>query len=314
MFEKLKKENFKVFFYASIKCKESLRGMIHLKKIAFIGIGVMGKSIVKHLLTANYPVAIYTRTKSKAETLLEIGATWAETASEATENADVIITMVGYPADVEQVYFGDKGIFEGSKVGQIVIDMTTSSPELAKKIATRASELQMSSVDAPVSGGDVGAQNGVLSIMCGGEKETFEAIRPILEVFGKDIVYQGAPGAGQHTKMANQIAIASNMIGVCEAIVYAENAGLDLEVVLSSISSGAAGSWSLSNLAPRILKGDFEPGFFIKHFLKDMDIALREAEIMQLELPGLSLAREMYRELIEKGYGEKGTQALYKNY
>lgn len=285
-----------------------------MKKIGFIGIGVMGKSIVKHLLKANYPVAVYTRTKSKAEDLLEIGATWAETASEVTENADVIITMVGYPADVEHVYFGEKGVFEGSKAGQIIVDMTTSSPELAKKIAARANELQMSSVDAPVSGGDVGAQNGVLSIMCGGERTAFDAIHPILSVFGKDIVYQGGPGAGQHTKMANQIAIATNMIGVCEAIVYAEKAGLDPEIVLSSISSGAAGSWSLSNLAPRILKDDFEPGFYVKHFLKDMDIALAEAEMMQLELPGLSLARGMYNELIEKGYGEKGTQALYMNY
>lgn len=226
----------------------------------------MGKSVVRHLLHANYPVTVYTRTKSKTEDLLAQGATWANTAREATEQADIIFTMVGYPQDVEHVYFGEEGIFEGGKAGQIIIDMTTSSPELAKRIAAHAETLQMSSIDAPVSGGDVGAQNGVLSIMCGGRKETFDAISPILEVFGKDIVYQGEAGAGQHTKMANQIAIATNMIGVCEAIVYAEKAGLDPNIVLSSISSGAAGSWSLSNLAPRMLKGDFAPGFYVKHF------------------------------------------------
>lgn len=285
-----------------------------MKKIGFIGIGVMGKSVVKHLLNANYPVTVYTRTRSKAEDLLEIGATWAKTAKEVAENADIIFTMVGYPTDVEYVYFGENGIFEGGKAGQIVVDMTTSSPELAKKIAAHAESLQMSSIDAPVSGGDVGARNGVLSIMCGGQKETFEALFPVLEIFGKDIVYQGKAGAGQHTKMANQIAIATNMIGVCEAIVYAEKAGLDPNIVLSSISSGAAGSWSLSNLAPRMLKGDFEPGFYVKHFLKDMDIALAEAEMMQLNLPGLALAREMYHSLLEKGYGDNGTQVLYKKY
>lgn len=285
-----------------------------MKRIAFIGIGVMGKSIVEHLLKANYPVTVYTRTKSKAESLLEIGATWAKTPREATEKADVIFTMVGYPADVEHVYFGEKGVFEGGGAGKIVVDMTTSSPELAKRIAMHAKTCQMSAIDAPVSGGDTGAQKGVLSIMCGGEKNTFEAIYSILQRFGKDIVYQGPAGAGQHTKMANQIAIATNMIGVCEAIAYSEKAELDLETVLSSISSGAAGSWSLSNLAPRMLKGDFEPGFFVKHFLKDMDIALAEAEMMQLDLPGLKLAREMYHRLMEKGYGEKGTQVLYKNY
>lgn len=290
------------------------KGAFILKKIAFVGIGVMGKSVVRHLLHANYPVTVYTRTKSKTEDLLAQGATWANTAREATEQADIIFTMVGYPQDVEHVYFGEEGIFEGGKAGQIIIDMTTSSPELAKRIAAHAETLQMSSIDAPVSGGDVGAQNGVLSIMCGGRKETFDAISPILEVFGKDIVYQGEAGAGQHTKMANQIAIATNMIGVCEAIVYAEKAGLDPNIVLSSISSGAAGSWSLSNLAPRMLKGDFAPGFYVKHFLKDMDIALAEAEEVKLDLPGLALAREMYHRLIEEGYGDQGTQVLYKSY
>lgn len=296
-----------------IDCK--YKGGVYLvKKIAFIGIGVMGKSVVRHLLKENYEVTIFTRTKSKATELIEDGAVWKNTVAEATEHAQVIFTMVGYPEDVEQVYFGEKGVFEVGKSGQVVVDMTTSSPALAKRIASQAIEQNMHAIDAPVSGGDVGAKNGTLSIMCGGDKEVFEKIAPILSVFGKDVVYQGDAGAGQHTKMANQIAIATNMIGVCEAIVYAEKAGLNPKVVLSSIASGAAGSWSLSNLAPRMLKGDFEPGFYVKHFLKDMDIALKEAEMMELHLPGLALAREMYNQLIEAGYGEKGTQVLYKHY
>ncbi|MCZ2257181.1 NAD(P)-dependent oxidoreductase [Sporosarcina sp. G11-34] len=285
-----------------------------LNKIAFIGTGVMGSSVVRHLLQANYEVTIYTRTKEKAATLIEAGAKWSETASAATEEADIVFTMVGYPADVESIYLGENGIFEGSKEGQIIVDMTTSSPALAKKIELEAKNRNMASIDAPVSGGDIGAKNGTLSIMCGGDPEVFEKISPILSVFGKDIVYQGLAGAGQHTKMCNQIAIATNMIGVCEAIAYAEQAGLDPKTVLKSISSGAAGSWSLSNLGPRMLKGDFEPGFYIKHFLKDMDIALKEAEEMKLSLPGLELARSMYNRLVSKGLEDKGTQALYKSY
>ena len=285
-----------------------------LNKIAFIGTGVMGSSVVRHLLQANYKITIYTRTKEKAAALIEAGAQWSETASEATANADIVFTMVGYPADVESIYFGENGIFEGSKEGKIIVDMTTSSPALAKRIEQEAKSRNMAAIDAPVSGGDIGAKNGTLSIMCGGDAEVFEKIFPILSVFGKDIVYQGLAGAGQHTKMCNQIAIATNMIGVCEAIAYAEQAGLDPETVLKSISSGAAGSWSLSNLAPRMLKGDFEPGFYIKHFLKDMDIALNEAEQMKLSLPGLELARSMYNRLVGKGLEDKGPQALYESY
>lgn len=288
--------------------------MMMVKNIAFIGTGVMGASIIRHLLKAGHHVTIFTRTKSKAESLIKEGAIWADTASHAVKNAEVIFTMAGYPRDVESIYFGEEGIFEGGRAGQIVVDMTTSSPELAKIIAAHAAKLQMSSMDAPVSGGDVGARKGVLSIMCGGDQEVFEQIKPILAVFGKDIVYQGAAGAGQHTKMANQIAIATNMIGVCEAMVYAKRAGLDPQTVLSSISSGAAGSWSLSNLAPRMLAGDFEPGFYVKHFLKDMDIALSEAEMMEIDLPGLKLARNMYHELVADGHEDKGTQVLYKKY
>lgn len=285
-----------------------------MKKIGFIGTGVMGSSVIKHLLQANYDVTIYTRTKGKAIESINEGAKWVNTPSEVSAIADVVFTMVGYPQDVEEIYFGFEGIFKSGKEGQIVVDMTTSSPALAIRIAKEARKRKMSAIDAPVSGGDIGARNGTLSIMCGGESTVFEHILPILSVFGKEIVYQGGAGSGQHTKMCNQIAIATNMIGVCEAIIYAENAGLNPEIVLKSISTGAAGSWSLSNLAPRMLINDFEPGFYVKHFLKDMDIALEEAEAMQIKLPGLSLARTMYNDLIEKGYGDKGTQVLYKKY
>ena len=283
-------------------------------KIAFIGTGVMGSSIVKHLLEADYEVSLFTRTKEKAEALIDLGATWAETAGQATVDADFVLTMVGYPSDVEEVYYSEDGILANARKGMVLIDMTTSSPALAKRIATDAELKGISSIDAPVSGGDVGAQNGTLSIMCGGNEQTFQEILPLLQVFGKQIVYQGESGAGQHTKMCNQIAIATNMIGVCEALAYGKEAGLDAETVLQSISSGAAGSWSLSNLAPRMIKGDFEPGFYVKHFLKDMNIALTEAEQMKLKLPGLQLAKEMYNELVEEGFGEKGTQVLYRQY
>jgi len=285
-----------------------------IEKLAFIGTGVMGASVIRHLLKNNYEVNMYTRTKEKAELLIEAGATWSDTIGEAVKDADLVFTMVGYPTDVEEIYFGENGIFKNGKAGQILIDMTTSSPALAKRIADEGYKLQMSAIDAPVSGGDIGARNGTLSIMCGGDENTFNVVLPILSIFGEQIVYQGTAGAGQHAKMSNQIAIASNMIGVCEALAYAEKAGLNTETVLKSISTGAAGSWSLSNLAPRMLKKDFEPGFYVKHFLKDMNIALAEAEEMNLPLPGLQLAREMYKQLEQKGFAEKGTQVLYKRY
>lgn len=287
---------------------------MEIKKIAFIGTGVMGASVVKHLLDSDYEVAIYTRTKEKARSLIEVGAVWEDTVAGAVKDAELVFTMLGYPVDVEEIYFGDGGIFSTGKAGQILIDMTTSSPALAIRIAKAGATLQMAAIDAPVSGGDIGAKNGTLSIMCGGEEEVFNAITPILSVFGKQIVYQGQAGSGQHAKMCNQIAIATNMIGVCEALVYAEKMGLDPETVLKSISTGAAGSWSLSILAPRMLNKDFEPGFYVKHFLKDIKIALTEAEAMELSLPGLELAHEMYEKLVDKGLGEKGTQVLYKNY
>lgn len=283
-------------------------------KMAFIGTGVMGTSIVKHLLNNDYEVAIYSRTKSKAEPLIQAGASWASTIDAVVEEATIIFTMVGYPADVEEVYFGERGILSAGKQGQILIDMTTSSPAIAKRIAEHATRQKMSALDAPVSGGDIGAKNGTLSIMCGGDQHIYDEVLPILSIFGQQIVYQGKAGAGQHAKMCNQIAIATNMIGVSEAIVYAEKAGLDPDTVLQSISSGAAGSWSLSNLAPRMLNEDFEPGFYVKHFLKDMNIALEEAAAMDLRLPGLELAQKMYDHLVEQGYGDKGTQVLYKSY
>ena len=285
-----------------------------MNKIAFIGIGVMGASIVKHLLNAGKDVTIYTRTKSKAEPLLALGAKWANSPAEASVDQQVIFTMVGFPSDVKEVYEGEQGILRTANEGAIVVDMTTSEPTLAKEIYDKAKEKNIASLDAPVSGGDIGAQNGTLSIMVGGEYDVFEQMKPVFEIFGANIVYQGTAGAGQHTKMCNQIVIASGMIGVCEAIVYGMKAGLNVEDVLKSISSGAAGSWSLSNLAPRMIREDLEPGFYIKHFMKDMKIALDEAEKMNLQLPGLQLAKDMYSTLMEAGYENKGTQALFKYY
>ena len=283
------------------------------QKIAFIGTGVMGTSIVKHLLKADYDVTVFTRTREKAEILVNNGAQWAESVAQAVKSAEIVITMVGYPSDVEEVYYTD-GIIAHAAEGTILIDMTTSSPALAKKIYEDAKSNGLFSLDAPVSGGDIGAQNGTLSIMCGGDQNVFQQMESLFKVFGKQIIYQGEAGAGQHTKMCNQIAIATNMIGVCEALVYGKEAGLDLDVVLQSISSGAAGSWSLSNLGPRMIKGDFEPGFYVKHFLKDMEIALDEAEQMKLTLPGLQLARNMYSRLANDGFAEKGTQVLYEQF
>jgi len=284
------------------------------ERIAFIGTGVMGASIIKHLLKNGHEVSVYTRTKEKAEPLVALGASWASSPAEAFKDKDIALTMVGYPADVEEVYFGDNGLFQTTKKGDIVIDMTTSEPTLAKKIYLHAQSVGVEALDAPVSGGDVGAQNGTLSIMVGGDLHTFNRVTPVLQQFGANIVYQGEAGAGQHAKMCNQIVIASGMIGVCESLAYGLKAGLDLTTVLQSISSGAAGSWSLSNLAPRMIKEDFAPGFYIKHFVKDMKIALDESKKMGISLPGLALAYEMYDKLIAEGYGENGTQALLKYY
>ncbi len=290
------------------------KGEMMMTNIAFIGTGVMGQGMIKNFLKAGHTVHLYTRTKERALPLVELGATWYDTAQAAAEQGDVIFTVVGYPKDVEEVYFGDHGIFKAAQQGKIVVDMTTSQPALAKKISDAAQAFGMEALDAPVSGGDIGAQNGTLSIMVGGSKQAFEKVTPLFEVIGQNIVLQGEAGAGQHTKMCNQIAIATNMIGVCEALAYGKKAGLDMERVLQSIATGAAGSWSLSNLAPRMLQGDKEPGFYIRHMIKDMGIALDEASRMELKLPGLAMAKAMYDELSAKGYDQNGTQALIDYY
>ncbi|PLT28929.1 NAD(P)-dependent oxidoreductase [Peribacillus deserti] len=280
--------------------------------IGFIGIGVMGNSMAGHLLQSGHEVFVYTRTKEKAQNLLDQGALWADSPKEMAGKADVIISIVGYPSDVEEIYLGEQGIIEHASKGTFLIDMTTSTPSLAIRIYEEAEKKGLYSLDAPVSGGDVGAKNATLTIMAGGDEDAFNKVKPILAKMGTNIQYQGKAGSGQHTKMSNQIAIASNMIGVCEAIVYAEKAGLDAETVLKSISAGSAGSWSLSNLAPRMINGNFEPGFYIKHFIKDMKIAIDEAEKMELHLPGLSLAKSLYEKLAESGEENSGTHALYK--
>lgn len=283
-------------------------------KIGFIGTGVMGKEMIRNLMRSGYELYVYNRTKEKAKDLVEEGAQWKNTPGEIAQVADVVITMVGYPKDVEEVYFGESGIIANAKKGSYIIDMTTSSPMLAKNIYNKAKDRGIYALDAPVSGGDVGAMEGKLSIMVGGEKLVFNKVLPILEAMGTNIVLQGTAGAGQYTKMANQIAIASNMMGVCEAMAYAKKAGLNPETVLKSIGQGAAGSWSLSNLAPRMIKGDFAPGFYIKHFIKDMNIAIESAEELELNMPGLELAKFLYDKLAQMGEENSGTQALYKLY
>ncbi len=282
------------------------------KKVGFVGTGVMGKSMAGNLMEAGYDVHVYTRTKEKALALLEKGAKWQESVSKLASAVDVVITIVGYPSDVEEVYFGKDGIIENAKTGSYLIDMTTSSPFLAETIATRSAEKGLFALDAPVSGGDIGAKNGTLAIMVGGEESAFEAISPILEIMGENIVHQGPAGAGQHTKMCNQITIATNMIGVCEAITYAQKAGLDPSRVLESITTGAAGSWSLSNLAPRMIAGNYAPGFYVKHFIKDMRIALEASKEMDMLTPGLELSLSLYQQLAEQGEEDSGTQALIK--
>lgn len=283
-------------------------------QLGFIGTGVMGKSLVKHLLEAGHKVTIYTRTAKKAQDLIEQGAVLVESPKQVAQQSDVLFTMVGYPSDVEEVYFSENGLLNHAKEGSYLVDMTTSKPNLAVRIYEAASAKGVKVLDAPVSGGDIGAQKGTLSIMVGGEEPVFREVLPLLQLLGKNIVYQGPAGSGQHTKMCNQINIATNMIGVCESLMYAKKAGLDPETVLRSISSGAAGSWSLSNLAPRMIAEDFAPGFYIKHFIKDMKIAIEEAEMLDIDLPGLRLSLGMYEQLAEQGYEDNGTQALVNYY
>ena len=255
-------------------------------------------------------MSVYNRSPEKCKPLVDLGATIQDSPQAVATNSDIVFSIVGFPSDVSEIYLGERGIFAGAQAGQIFVDMTTSQPSLAKRIAERALQLGAAALDAPVSGGDIGAKEARLSIMVGGDQAAFEALMPCWDRMGKTIVYQGGPGAGQHTKMVNQVLIATNMIGVCESLLYAHRAGLDVETVLKSVSSGAAGSWSLTNLAPRILNKDFQPGFLVDHFVKDMGIVLEEAKAMKLALPGLALAHQLYVALQSHDGGRLGTQAL----
>ncbi len=263
-----------------------------------------------HLIDAGYRATVFNRTPGKADALVAKGATLASSPSEVAQASDVVFTIVGFPDDVESVILGEQGVLSGASAGMTIVDMTTSRPSLAEKIAAKAAEQGVASIDAPVSGGDTGAKNAALSIMIGGDAAAIARIDPLFRLMGKTIVHQGGPGRGQHTKMVNQTLIASGMIAVCEALLYASKVGLDLPTVLQSVSSGAAGSWSLSNLSPRMIAGDFDPGFFVEHFIKDMRIALEEAAAMNLALPGLALAHQLYQAVAAQGHAKDGTQAL----
>ena len=285
-----------------------------MMKIAFIGIGVMGRSMVINLLKAGYPVSVYSRREESAREAVEQGAVWQNNIADCVREADMVITMVGYPKDVEEVYFKEGGIIESAPAGAILADMTTTSPKLAVRIFEAASARGLPALDAPVSGGDIGARNGTLAIMAGGEEDVFRRALPVFECMGKTIRYQGKAGSGQHTKMANQIAIAGTAAGVAEALSYAKAAGLDPAATLDAISGGSAVSWQMLNNGPKMLKRDFAPGFFIKHFIKDMSLAREEAEDRELSLPVLSQVLELYRALSDKGLGDEGTQAIIRAY
>lgn len=279
-------------------------------RIGFIGTGVMGRSMCGHLLAAGYKTTVFSRTKEKAAELIDRGATWVASPREVAAASNVIISIVGFPSDVRQVLLGENGALAGCKAGNVIVDMTTSEPSLAVEIAEQAKKRGVISIDAPVSGGDVGARNATLSIMIGGDADTVAALEPIWKTMGSRWIRQGGPGAGQHTKMVNQILIATGMIGVCEALLYGYKAGLNLETVLESVASGAAGSWSLSNYGPRVIAGNFDPGFFVEHFIKDMGIALAESRRMGLAVPGLALAEQLYQAVAAQGHARKGTHSL----
>ena len=283
-------------------------------KIGFIGVGVMGKSMVRNLMKKGFEVSIYTRTKSKVEDIINEGAIWCEDIKSCVKDKDAVITIVGYPKDVEEVYFGENGILENVKEGTYVIDMTTSSPKLAVEIFEKAKEKGLKALDAPVTGGDIGAKNGTLTILVGGEEEDYKACLPIFQAMGTNIHYEGKEGFGQHTKLANQIMIAGAISGVCEAMAYAKDKGLDVKKMLDSVSTGAAGSKQLELVSPKILEEDFAPGFFIKHFIKDMKLAKEEALADNMNLDILSKVLENYEELEREGFGDLGTQALIKHY
>ncbi|MGH7885558.1 MAG: NAD(P)-dependent oxidoreductase [Thermodesulfobacteriota bacterium] len=278
--------------------------------IGWIGTGIMGRAMCRHLVAKGYKTFVYNRTKSKADDLLDYGALWLDSPKEVASNSGIVFTIVGFPEDVREVYFSENGIFSSLKPETILVDMTTTEPTLAKEIYQKAEEKGCSSLDAPVSGGDVGARNGKLSIMVGGNKEVFDKLLPVLKLMGENIVYQGEAGAGQHTKMCNQITVAGNMIGLCENLLYCCKAGLDPHTMLKSVGSGAASSWLLNNLGPRIVDKDYDPGFFVEHFIKDMQIAVKESEQMDIDLPGLKLVKSLYEKASEMGHGKLGTQAL----
>jgi 3-hydroxyisobutyrate dehydrogenase len=285
-----------------------------IKTVGFIGLGIMGRSMAGHILAGGHELHVFSRTRAKAEDLLARGAVWRDTPGEIAATCDVVVTIVGLPQDVEEIYLGAAGLVERARPGAVLIDMTTSSPSLAARIADVAAAKGIAAIDAPVSGGDIGARNAKLSIMVGGDAAAVEHVRPLLSLMGDNIVRQGEAGAGQHTKMANQIAIACNMMAVCESLAYARRAGLDPHRVLKSIGTGAAASFALSVLGPRMLDGDFAPGFYVRHFIKDMGIALAEAERMKLNLPGLAQAKALYDRLAASGHADDGTQALFRLY
>ena len=281
-------------------------------KIGWIGTGVMGRSMCLHLRNAGYEVAVYNRSKDKAQDLLDAGAVWCDTPAGVADGSEAVFSIVGYPRDVEEVFLGSGGVLAATASGSMVIDMTTSEPALAKRLHAQAAERGVASLDAPVSGGDSGARAGTLAIMVGGDRADYDRAMPYFEIMGENIAYMGSAGAGQHTKMSNQILIASTMVGVVESLLYGHKAGLDRDEIIAVIGKGAASCFAINNLAPRIVKGDFEPGFYIKHFVKDMGIALAEAQAMRLALPGLSLANQFYTAAMAEGLEDRGTQALYK--
>ena len=285
-----------------------------MKKIGFIGVGIMGKSMVRNLMKAGFELHIYARTRSKVEDVISEGAIFHETIADCVKDCDAVITIVGFPVDVEEVYFDKGNILDSAKEGAYLIDMTTTSPMLDQKIAEEGTKRGFHVLDAPVTGGDTGAKAGTLSILVGGSREDYEACMPLFKAMGTNINYQGAAGSGQHAKLANQIMIAGTLSGVCEALTYAKAKGLDLQTVLNSVSTGAAGSKQLDTFGPKILAGDYAPGFFMKHFIKDMKLALTEANISGLSLEVLSLVLSNYEELAQEGLGDLGTQALIKYY
>ena len=281
-----------------------------LPRVGWIGTGVMGVSMCGHVLSKGYSVVVNTRTKAKAQPLMDRGAIWADSPAGVGAQSDVVFTIVGFPIDVREVYFGREGLLPVARASQIFVDMTTTEPTLAKDIYEAARAKGAAAVDAPVSGGDVGARNAALSIMIGGDRPAVDGLMPLFEAMGKRIAYQGGPGAGQHTKMCNQIVIAGTMVGMCESLLYGHKAGLSLDAMIDVIRAGAAGCWSLDNYAPRIVKRDFAPGFVVEHFIKDMGIALAEADRMGIALPGLALAHQLYAIVRAQGHGRRGTHAL----